>query len=172
MDDDNYAVVPVEEIEVAPQKLKNKIKRPLSEKQRENVAKLVEANKIRWEKGKEEKAKKAEEEKERIRAELRAEHEAKVAAGTHMRVKVVKHNTGPKPKPKQPKKDVPVVPDTETEEETTEVDTTEAEESEDELPQRHALRKARRQMKTLAKIDEVIQEASNPYLAKLAGRWK
>ena len=31
MDEDDYAVVPVEEIEVNPQTLKNKVKRPLSE---------------------------------------------------------------------------------------------------------------------------------------------
>ena len=174
MDDEDYAVVPVEDVEVRPSVLKEKVKRPLSEKQRENLAKLIEANKVKWEKGKEEKAKALEAEKERMREELRAEHEAKVKAGTHVRVKVIKSGTGPKPKPKQPKQAVPVVPETETEteDETTEVETTEAEESEDELPSRHALRKARRQMKTLAKINEVIESATNPYLAKLAGRWK
>jgi hypothetical protein len=170
MDDEDYAVVPVEDIEVRPSVLKEKVKRPLSDKQRENLAKLVEYNKARWAKGKEEKARAVEAEKERIRAELRAEQEAKVQAGTHMRVKVVKSGTGPKPKPKQ--KALPVVSETETEADTTETeaDTTEAE-SDDDLPPRRVVRQARKQMKTLAKIDEVIQTASNPYMNKLMNRW-
>lgn len=172
MDEDDYAVIPVEEIEVAPQKLNNKVKRPLSDKQKENLVKLVEYNKVRWEKGKEDKVKKAEEEKDRIRAELRAEHDAKVQAGTHMRVKVVKKNTGPKPKPKGEKpKALPVISETDPESDTevteTEVDT------EDEVPEpRHVARQARKQMRTLAKIDNVIEQASNPYMSKLLGRWK
>ncbi len=172
-DEEDYAVVPVEDVVVRPSTLeKKKEKRPLSEKQRENVARLVEMNRIRWEKSKAETAKRkqeeAEAERERIRAELRAEVEEKVKAGTHLKVRVEKAKTGPKPKLK---KSLPVVSETETEDDTTEIETTEAE-SEDELPPRRAVRQARRQMKTLAKIDEVIQQASNPYMDKLLGKWK
>jgi hypothetical protein len=178
MDDEGYAVVPIKDVEVRPSVLKDKIKRPLSDKQRENLAKLVEANKLRWEKGKEEKAKKTEEEKniekDRIRAEiqaeLRAEHDAKVQAGTHMRVKVVKSGTGPKPKQKNVPVPVPEPETTETED-TTEVDTTEAE-SEDDLPPRRVVRQARKQMKTLQKINNVIEQSQNPYMSKLMGRWQ
>jgi hypothetical protein len=172
MDDEGFVVAPVEDVKIGPTVLKEKVKRPISDKQRENLAKLIEYNKARWEKSREEKAKAQEAEKEKLREELRAEQEAKVKAGTHLRVKVVKANTGPKPKPK---KALPVASETDTDTETTEaeteVDTTEAEESEDELPPRRVVRQARKQMKTLAKIDEVIQQASNPYMAKLAGRW-
>lgn len=172
MDDSDHAVVPVEDVIVRPSALNQKVKRPISDKQRENLARLVEANKQRWAKSKEEKAKAVEAEKERIREELRAEVEAKIKAGTHVRVKVEKSGQGPKPKPKS-KKTMPVISETESETATeTEPDTTEVEESEDELPPRRAVRQARRQMKTLAKIDEVIQQASNPYMDKLIGRWK
>lgn len=172
MDEDDVAIVPVEDITVVPSALNSRVKRPLSDKQRENVAKLVEANKVRWEKGKEEKVKRAEEEKDRIRAELRAEHDAKVQAGTHMRIKVVKKNTGPKPKPKGEKpKALPVVSETDLESDT-EVTETEPD-TEDEVPEpRHVARQARKQMKTLAKIDNVIEQASNQYMSKLLGRWK
>lgn len=173
MDEDGVAVVPVEDVVVRPTVLKEKVKRPMSEKQRENVAKLVEANKVRWGAKREAKEKEKEAEKERIREELRAEIEAKVKAGTHVRAKVVKSGTGPKPKLKGEKKKSEPVLETESETPTeTEPDTTEVEDSEDELPPRHAVRKARRQMKTLAKIDEVIQQASNPYMSALMGRWR
>tara|TARA_R110000868_G_scaffold372572_3_gene636405 strand:- start:345 stop:884 length:540 start_codon:yes stop_codon:yes gene_type:complete len=167
MDDDDIAVVPVEDIKIRPSVLQEKVKRPISEKQRENLAKLVEANKVRWEKNKEEKARAVEAEKDRIRAELRAEVEAKIKAGTHVRVKVEKSGTGPKPKAQQKK--APVVSETETETET-EADTTEAE-SDDDLPPRRVVRQARKQMRAIAKIDEVIKTASNPYMSKLLGRW-
>ena len=168
MDEDDVAIVPVEDVNIVPSVLKEKVKRPLSDKQRENLAKLVEYNKVRWEKGKEEKVKRAEEEKDRIRAELRAEHDAKVQAGTHMRVKVVKKNTGPKPKPK---KALPVISETDPESDT-EVTETEAD-TEDDVPEpRHIARQARKQMRTLAKIDNVIEQASNQYMNKLLGRWK
>jgi hypothetical protein len=169
MDDDDNAIVPVEDVIVRPSVLKEKVKRPMSEKQRENVAKLVEVNRAKWNASREAKEKEKEAEKERIREEVRADIEAKLKAGTHARAKVVKSGQGPKPKPKGEKKPEPIQEETPTE---TEPDTTEAEESEDELPPRRAVRQARRQMKTLAKIDEVIQEASNPYMAKLAGRWR
>ena len=167
-DEEDYAVVPVEDVIVRPSQLKEKTKRPLSDKQKENIAKLVEANRLRWERTKGEtqkrKQEEAEAEKERIREELRSEVEAKVKAGTHAKVKVVKANTGPKSKPK---KALPIVSETETEEDTTEADT------EDEVPEpRHVSRQARRQIRTLKKIDEVIEQASNPYMDRLMGRWK
>jgi len=172
MDEDDIAVVPIEDIKIRPSVLQEKVKRPISDKQRENLAKLVEGNKVRWEKNKEEKSKAVEAEKDRIRAELRAEVEAKIKAGTHVRVKVEKSGTGPKPKPKSEKsKALPVVSETDPESDTevteTEVDT------EDEVPEpRRVVRQARNQMKTLQKINNVIEQASNPYLFKLMGRWQ
>jgi hypothetical protein len=84
-----------------------------------------------------------------------------------MRVKVVKKNTGPKPKPK---KALPVVSETDPESDT-EVTETEAD-TEDDVPEpRHIARQARKQMRTIQKMDEVIHQAVNPYMAKLSGRW-
>jgi len=176
MDDDNIAVVPIEDVKIAPKTLIEKVKRPMTEKQQASLAKLVEGNKKRWELIRETKQKAAEEEKERLREEIRKEVEAKIAAGTHVRVKVVKGNSGPKKKGR-PSSAVPAPPapsqvsDVTTDVETTDVETTDME-SDDELPPRRVVRQARKQLKTLSKIDEAIQQASNPYMSKLMGRWK
>lgn len=166
--------------------VKSTVKRPMSEKQRENCQRLIEANKIRWAALREAKEKQSAE----ALSTVKQENEKGVEEGTHMRLKVREKI----PKPRKVKEEVQNVPspvdvpktvqkpqkkkhiryaDT-TDEDTTETesDTTEVEDSEDELPPRHAVRKARRQMKTLAKIDEVIQQASNPYMTALMGRWK
>ncbi len=175
-EEDGTAVVPIEAVAVRPSTLKERAKRPQTDRQKENLAKMIEANKARWAQAREAKQKALEEEKERMREELRKEVEAKLQAGTHVRVKVEKSGTGPKPKPKVPKphraKPVPEPEPVETEEDTTELDTTEVEESEDELPPRRVVRQARKQMRTLAKIDEVIQQSANPYMSKLMGRWQ
>ena len=175
LDDDDMAIVPVEDVIVRPSVLKEKVKRPISDKQRENLAKLVEANRAKWNAAREAKEKAKEAEKERIREELRAEIEAKLKAGTHVRAKVVKSGQGPKPKAKEAKKPEPLT-ETETETEVpteTEPDTTEVEDSDEEpLPPRRAVRQARRAVRTLQKIDEVLETATNPYMSRLMGRWK
>ena len=189
IDEDGTVVVPKElvpEPTISLTALKKTVKRPMSEKQRENCQRLIEANKIRWAALREAKEKQSPE----ALSAIKQEEEQLIEKGTHMRLKVREKI----PKPRKVKEEVQNVPapvdvpkpvqkpqkkkhmryaDTTDEDTTeTEVDTTDADESEDELPPRHAVRKARRQMKTLAKIDEVIQQVSNPYMSALMGRWK
>lgn len=200
--DDGYAVVPKEEpkpepeiIEMKEAKVKQKVKREMSEAQRLNMLKVIEANRVRWAKQKEDKAKAEEEAKLEAKRKLREEQEALIKAGTHIRVKVIptKKRT-PKEKPIQEE-------ETATEEEEVEeyqaprarekvveskrsqkvapqpydTDTTETEtEDEDYKPKKRAVRKEiKKNLKALKQIDEVIeQSAGNPYLAYLSQKWK
>jgi hypothetical protein len=85
IDEDNTVVIPKEMLpEVAPKTLAKKAKRPITEAQAANFAKVVEANKIRWAKMREERQKAEEDAK----AQQKAEQQALVDAGTHVRVKV------------------------------------------------------------------------------------
>ena len=160
-------------------------KRALSEKQQENVLKLVEMNKERKRLREEAKAKVAEEEKEKT-AELNAkiskeilkpariekkklEEEEKINAGSHVRVMV-------KPKFTR-KKRAPVETETETETDFTETETeteTDVEEYKSRSRQARKAQVAKKLVKTVEKIDRVIQQQPpvNPYTAMLAGRWR
>lgn len=173
MDDEDNVIVPVEDLIVRPSVLKEKVKRPISDKQKENCKKMIEVNKARWASMREAKEREKEAEREKIREEVRADIEAKLKAGTHVRAKVVKSGQGPKPKSKEAKKKH-VPQETESEVPTeTEPDTTEVEDSDDEpLPPRRAVRQARRAVRTIQKIDEVLEQSSNPYMNRLMGRWK
>jgi hypothetical protein len=85
IDEENTVVIPKEMLpEVAPKTLAKKAKRPITEAQRANFAKVVEANKIRWAKMREERQKAEEDAK----AQQKADQEALIEAGTHVRVKV------------------------------------------------------------------------------------
>ena len=178
-DEEGTVVVPKEllpEPTISLTALKKTVKRPMSEAQQANCERLIAENKKRWQALREAKKEKSE---EKVSA-VRHEEEKLIEEGTHVRLKV-KENAPRKPRQKDQEAPPVMAPKpakkpqkkyVDSDEDTTEPDTTEAEESEDELPPRRAVRQARRQMKTLAKIDEVIQEASNPYMAKLAGRWR
>ena len=167
-DEEGTVVVPKESLPeptISITALKKTVKRPMSDKQRENAMKLVEANRIRWASKREEKEK----QKEEALSAVRQEEEKLIEQGTHVRMKVKEkiqkpRKAEPKPEPKPVRKPKEY---TDTEE-----DTTEAEESEDEpLPPRRAVRQARKQMRTLQKIDEVIEQSANPYMARLSSRW-
>jgi hypothetical protein len=87
-----------------------------------------------------------------------------VASGTHVRV-VIKQPTRRR---KQ---------ETTSEEETTDVTETETEDDSDYKPKQRAIRRqAKKLVKTVEKIDKVIQQApvgpSNPYANMLASRWR
>lgn len=85
MDEENTVVIPKEMLpEVAPKTLAKKAKRPITEAQKANFAKVVEANKIRWAKMREDRQKAGEDAK----AQAKQEQQALVDAGTHVRVKV------------------------------------------------------------------------------------
>lgn len=172
-DEEGTVVVPKEILPAIPETvLKKSVKREMSEKQKANIEKVIAANKERWAKKREEKAKMAEEE---IRMKKETE-EKLIEAGTHIRVKV-KEKPVKAPKASKP---LPVrrYEKADSESDTDDIDTvteTETElESEDERP---AARKVRREMKkTLRVVEKVNQALSstpvNPYVAMLQGRWR
>lgn len=203
MEEDGTAVVPKEavplqsEIPVVPEaKVKAKVKREMSEAQRLNMLKVIEANRVRWAKKREEKELMDKEAMERAKAEKKEREEALIKAGTHVRVRIepTKKRT-PKEKPIQveetateeseeefqapaPREKKAVVavkrsqkarPPVSTDEETTETET-----DDDYVPKKRAVRKEiKKNLKALRQIDEVIESAgANPYLAYLTQKWK
>lgn len=192
--EEGYAVVPKEVIPqednlpiVAPTAVKTKIKREMSEAQRLNMVKMIEANKIKWEEKRKAKAQLEQEAK----AKRKAEEDALINAGTHIKVKIA-----PKREYKKREKPIPQE-ETATEEEDEEepefqapqvkpksrkarqqpsdTDTTETEtDGEDYKSKKRAVRReVKKNLSALKKIDEVLeQSAGNPYVAFLAQRWK
>ena len=94
-----------------------------------------------------------------------AKENEKVAAGTHIRVVV-------KPPSRRRKQETT----TETETDTTDVTETETEDEDYKPKQRAIRRQAKKLVKTVEKIDKVIQQVpavpSNPYASMLASRWR
>lgn len=85
IEEDGTTVVPKEILpQIAPTVLKNTVKRERTEAQKANFAKVVEANKERWAKLKAEKEAAAAQAKQAVKED----HQAKVEAGTHVRVAV------------------------------------------------------------------------------------
>jgi hypothetical protein len=87
----------------------------------------------------------------------------KVSSGTHVRVVI-------KPPPARRRKQ-----ETTTETDTTDVTETETEDDSDYKPKQRAIRRqAKKLVKTVEKIDKVIQQAppSNPYASMLSSRWR
>ena len=168
--------------------VKAKVKREMTEAQRLNMLKMIEANKVKWE------AKRKEKEDEIVKAKTdkRAKEEELINAGTHIRVKVL-----PKKVYKPRAKAIPVE-ETATEEEDEEDDTasfqakpqakkrsqkapppsdeetTETETDDDYKNQKRVVRReVKKNLKALKKIDEVLEQSQgNPYLSYLSQRWK
>jgi hypothetical protein len=85
IEEDGTTVVPKEILpQIAPTVLKNTVKRERTEAQKANFAKVVEANKERWAKLKAEKEASTAQAKQAVKED----HQAKVEAGTHVRVAV------------------------------------------------------------------------------------
>lgn len=200
MEEDGTAVVPREtvplqsEIPVVPEsKVKAKVKREMSEAQRLNMLKVIEANRLRWS----EKKKEKEQAEKNAKSEKREREEALIKAGTHIRVKIEPtKKRAPRAKPvKEEEEDsesesesfqsrpvarekevvakksqrAPPPPST-TDDETTTTET----DDDDYKPKKRAVRKEiKKNLKALRQIDEVIeQSAGNPYLAYLTQKWK
>jgi hypothetical protein len=90
IEEDGTTVVPKEILpQIAPTVLKNTVKRERSEAQKANFAKVVEANKERWAKLKAEKEASTAQAKQAVKED----HQAKVEAGTHVRVVVKEKRT-------------------------------------------------------------------------------
>lgn len=189
-EEDNVAIVPTENLpkqvlEMKENKLVSKVKREMTPAQKINMAKMIEANKTRFENIRKAKVD-ATEAAEKARKD---DIEAKLKAGTHVRVKII-------PKTKRIKKEVEAPPVSEESESSVEyqastkpakvkvkkplvVDTTTATDTETEPDEsyKNTKRKVRREIKknvrALKEIDEVINHApSNPYLQYLTGKWK
>lgn len=97
VEEDGTTVVPKELLpQIAPTVLKNTVKRERTEAQKANFEKVVQANKERWAKIREEKEASMAQAKQAIKDD----HKAKVEAGTHVRV-AVKEKRVQKPKGSQ-----------------------------------------------------------------------
>ena len=168
--------------------VKAKVKREMTEAQRLNMLKMIEANKVKWEAKRKEK----EDGEIKAKADKRAKEEELINAGTHIRVKVL-----PKKVYKPRAKAIPVE-ETATEEEDEEDDTasfqakpqakkrsqkapppsdeetTETETDDDYKNQKRVVRReVKKNLKALKKIDEVLEQSQgNPYLSYLSQRWK
>lgn len=163
-------------LEITPTALKKTVRRPMSEAQKANMDRLIEANKQRWSALRESKAKEAQEEQARAKAEA----DQKVQAGTHVRVKVKEKAVYTK-KPKEPvtkqsrSECEPSRPSkryiSEDEDETTEYS------SDDEPPKREKKgihKEVKRTVRSLERINTALKQAApqNPYLANLMTKWK
>lgn len=169
-EEDNTVVVPVESIpEVAVTTLKKQVKREMSEKQRENMNKLIQANKEKWNKLRQEK----ENAKKEAEAKLKQETEEKLQAGTHVKLKLKEKQI--KPRKTQPVKKIPNEVYSDDDEETTDFTETDDDTDYEEYKskKRNVRREVKKNIKALQKIDEVLTTNNqNPYLASLMNRWK
>ena len=158
-------------LEITPTALKQTVRRPMSEAQKANMDRLIEANKQRWSALRESKAKQAEEEKARAKAEA----DQKIQAGTHVRVKVKEKAVYTK-KPKEPvtkrsEREPSEKPRktyiSDDEDETTEY-------SSDDEPPKRVHREVKRTVRSLERINTALKQAApqNPYLANLRTKWK
>ena len=185
--DNDTMLLPVENVpEIKENKLVAKVKREMTPAQKINMAKMIEANKTRFENIRKAKVDAAEAAEKAKKDDI----EAKLKAGTHVRVKVI-------PKTKRVKKEVVAEPVEESEESSEEyqasskpvkvkkirppspVETTTATDTETEPDEsyKNSKRKVRREIKknvrALKQIDEVMNHApTNPYLSYLTGRMK
>ena len=192
-EEDNVAIVPTESLpkqvlEMKENKLVAKVKREMTPAQKINMAKMIEANKTRFENIRKSKVD-AVEAAEKARKD---DIEAKLKAGTHVRVKII-------PKTKRVKKEVVEAPPVSEESESsveyqasskpvkvkktrppppseTETETAEDTETDGESykqGKRNVRREVKKNIKALKEIDNVISSNSgNPYLSYLTGKWK
>lgn len=197
IEEDGTTVVPKEILpQIAPTVLKNTVKRERTEAQKANFEKVVQANKERWAKIRAEKEASTTQAKQAVKED----HQAKVEAGTHVRV-AVKEKRVQKPREKvvveepeeesseeeevivvkKPKEKIVkekvkpvkkrVVYETETDTPTETEDDTDMEEYKQ--GKRQIRREVKKNIRAIEKIDHVVQQTMvNPYSALLASRWK
>ena len=103
-DEDGTVLVPKDMVEVTPTAVVKKVKRAMSEKQMENSKRLIELNKERWAKMRQEKELIAKTREEEEVASRKADEEEKIQAGTHVRVKLAEKRQY---KPRVPKERAP-----------------------------------------------------------------
>jgi len=186
--DNDTMLLPVENVpEIKENKLVSKVKREMTPAQKINMAKMIEANKTRFENIRKAKVDATEAAEKAKKDDI----EAKLKAGTHVRVKVI-------PKTKRVKKEVEAPPVSEESESSveyqasskpvkvkmtrppppseTETETAEDTETDGESykqGKRNVRREVKKNIKALKEIDNVISSNSgNPYLSYLTGKWK
>jgi len=183
--DNDTMLLPVENVpEIKENKLVSKVKREMTPAQKINMAKMIEANKTRFENIRKAKVDATEAAEKAKKDDI----EAKLKAGTHVRVKVI-------PKTKRVKKEVEAPPVSEESESSVEyqastkpakvkkvrpppVETTTATDTETDgetykQGKRQVRREVKKNLKALKEIDNVISSnGSNPYLQYLTGKWK
>jgi hypothetical protein len=197
IEEDGTTVVPKEILpQIAPTVLKNTVKRERTEAQKANFEKVVQANKERWAKVRAEKEASMAQAKQAVKED----HQAKVEAGTHVRV-AVKEKRVQKPrekvvveepeseseeeviivkkpkekvvkeqKPRKTPKWIAVHSDTDT---PTETETDDTDYEEYKSGKRQIRREVKKNIRAIEKIDHVVQQTMvNPYSALLASRWK
>jgi hypothetical protein len=200
-EEDNVAIVPTESLpkqvlEMKENKLVSKVKREMTPAQKINMAKMIEANKVRFEN-----MRKAKEDAIVAAEKARKDDiQAKLDAGTHVRVKIIPKTKRVKKevdglRPNQSKAEAPPVSEEESEESSVEyqasskpakvkkvrpptpVDTTATDTETDgetyKQGKRNVRREVKKNLKALKEIDNVISSnGSNPYLSYLTGKWK
>lgn len=184
-DEDGSVVVPKEIVpppEVSVTAVTKSVKREMSEKQKQNMLKMIQMNKERWAKLREDRAK-AHDEEERKKKE---EEQRLIEAGTHVRVKIAEKKQY-KPREKKPekeslpKKQLPLRRQNERYETTDDSEsdsesTTETEtdlDSDVEIKPRRVRKEIKKNLRVLEKVDRVLEKTpQNPYLSLLEGRWR
>lgn len=167
IDDDKNVVVAVDALpEISETALKKKIKREMTEKQKANIDKVIQANKLKWAKQREdkEKAKKEAEDK------LKQETQEKLISGTHVKVRVKEKKVFQR-KPKALKEESSSDEITDV----TETDVTDDDEDYEEYKSKKRVvrKEIKRNIKAIQKIDQVLTaQQQNPYLSSLMNRWK
>lgn len=193
-DEDGTVLVPKEivpPVEVSVTTIKKAVKREMSEKQRANMERVIQMNKEKWAKKREEKDKALVEEI----MKKKEEEQKLIEAGTHVRVKVSKKEYKPREKKVvieehlEKQKQLPSrrtktyekkddsesdtdINDTVTE---TETDITEDESEIDERPkQRKVRREMKKTLRVVEKVNQALQQTtpSNPYISMLQNRWR
>lgn len=188
-DEDGTVLVPKEivpPVEVSITTVKKAVKREMSEKQRANMERMIEMNKEKWAKKREEKQKALEEEI----LKKKEEEQKLLDAGTHVRVKVSKKEykprekkvespNPPKPLPLRRTKAYEKTDNSESDgddiDTVTETETDITSDTEDERPKQ---RRVRREMKKTLRVVEKVNQAlsyappTNPYLTMLQNRWQ
>jgi hypothetical protein len=199
IEEDGTTVVPKEILpQIAPTVLKNTVKRERTEAQKANFEKVVQANKERWAKLRAEKEASVAQTKQAVKED----HQAKVEAGTHVRVAVKEKRV------QKPREKVVEEPESESEEEEvvivkkpkekvvkepkprkvshpkwiavhsdtdtpTETETDDTDYEEYKSGKRQIRREVKKNIRAIEKIDHVVQQTMvNPYSALLASRWK
>lgn len=187
-DEDGTIVVPKEvvpPVEVSMTAVKKTIKREMSEKQKDNMQRMIQMNKERWAKLREERAKAQEDDAQR----KKDEDQKLIEQGTHVRVKIAEKRQY-KPREKKTENSTPPKPlplrrqrgyyekaddsesDSEPTESETDTDLTDTD-YEEEKPRR-VRKEMKKTLRVVEKVNQVLQQAppSNPYLSMLQNRWR